>query len=271
MKKLYTLCLSALFATQLASGQTPLTTASDFTVTTMDGEEIRLFDLLDDGKHVVIDFFAYWCGTCAQLAPQFKTAYQNFGCNSGDVFFLKIEGDGTDAQTANFMNNVGAEGSSPVVSGLGGGGQAVDDAYGISAYPTFILIAPDRSILNRDIWPFSASIAANELSAVGIQPKSCESVNTSIAEAPETISMEVFPNPAQSELNVRFTLNASERVRFEVYDVMGMLVRSSPASVFASGMGISRVALDGVANGTYVLRMFSDTQSLGSTRFVVVR
>jgi thiol-disulfide isomerase/thioredoxin len=271
MKKIYTICISMLATVQLSVAQTPLTTAADFTVTTMDGEEIRLFDLLDDGKHVVIDFFAYWCGTCANLAPQFKTAYQNFGCNSGDVFFLKIEGDGTDAQTANFMENVGSEGSSPVVSGLGGGGQAVDIAYGISAYPTFVMIAPDRSIVSQDIWPFSASIVANELSAVGIQPKSCESVNTSIEEAPETMALDVFPNPAQSELNIRFTLSTSERVRFEVYDVMGVLVSSVPSASFSTGTGISRVSLDGFASGTYFLRMFSASQTLGSTRFVVVR
>lgn len=271
MKKIYSFLLSMLIATQMVSAQTPLTTAADFTVTTMDGDEIRLFDLLDDGKHVVIDFFAYWCGTCAQLAPQFKTAYQNFGCNSGDVFFLKIEGDGTDAQTANFMNNVGAEGSAPVVSGLGGGGQAVDIAYGISAYPTFVMIAPDRSVVSQDIWPFSASIVANELNAVGILPKSCESVNTSVTEVPESMSVEVFPNPAQSELNIRFTLHNSERVRFEVYNIMGVLVSFVPASVFASGTGIARLPLDGVSNGTYVLRAFNDSQAIGSTRFVVLR
>lgn len=44
-----------------------------------------------------------------------------------------------------------------MVSGLDGGGDAVCNDYGIGAYPTFILIAPDQSIVEQDIWPVSTS------------------------------------------------------------------------------------------------------------------
>ncbi len=40
-----------------ASAQTPLTVAKDFTITTVEGNEIQLFDLLDQGKLVLLDFF----------------------------------------------------------------------------------------------------------------------------------------------------------------------------------------------------------------------
>ena len=44
--------------------------APDFTVTTLDGEEIRLSELR--GSRVVVGFWATWCGACIEQAPDLK-------------------------------------------------------------------------------------------------------------------------------------------------------------------------------------------------------
>ena len=41
----------------ISYSQTPLTTAVDFTGTDFNGNEFNLFEILDAGQHVVIDFF----------------------------------------------------------------------------------------------------------------------------------------------------------------------------------------------------------------------
>lgn len=46
-----------LFVATVCYAQTPLTTAVDFTVTDFNGNEFNLFEILDGGQHVVIDFF----------------------------------------------------------------------------------------------------------------------------------------------------------------------------------------------------------------------
>ena len=56
MKKL-TLIAVMFFAANLAFSQTPLTTAVDFTATDTQGIERNLFEILDGGQYVVIDFF----------------------------------------------------------------------------------------------------------------------------------------------------------------------------------------------------------------------
>jgi len=56
MKK-FTLIVALFFATLFSFSQTPLTTAVDFTGTDTDGVERNLFEILDAGQYVCIDFF----------------------------------------------------------------------------------------------------------------------------------------------------------------------------------------------------------------------
>ncbi len=44
----------------------------------------------------------------------------------------------------------------PSISGTQGGGAAIASAYGIPAFPTHIIIAPDHTIIEQDIWPVSS-------------------------------------------------------------------------------------------------------------------
>jgi len=56
MKK-FTLMAALFLAATFTFSQTPLTTAVDFTATDTHGIEQNLFEILDAGQHVVIDFF----------------------------------------------------------------------------------------------------------------------------------------------------------------------------------------------------------------------
>lgn len=53
----FTLLAVMLVASIFAFSQTPLTTAVDFTATSTEGEDINLFEILDGGQYVCIDFF----------------------------------------------------------------------------------------------------------------------------------------------------------------------------------------------------------------------
>lgn len=151
MKKLLLAIL--ILAGVQTQAQTSLTTAVDFTVTDIHGNTHTLFDYLNNGKHVIVDFFFTTCGPCIASVPTLNQAYTDYGCNTGEVIFLSIDDGDSDAEVLQYENDYG--GLLPSVSGNDGGGNAVNSAYGISAYPTVILIAPDQTILEQDIFPVS--------------------------------------------------------------------------------------------------------------------
>ncbi len=163
MKKLYILLAFLLFGVGLRAQQTNLTEAVDFTVTDCHGQTYNLFEILDRGQAVFIDFFFYSCGQCQQISPYITGSYTQMGCNMHDVFYIEISYIDSDAVCQQWANEYGVE--FPTV-GKDGGGNEVFDLYGITACPTLVLIMPDRSIPIQgllDLYPFSAQDVVNAM------------------------------------------------------------------------------------------------------------
>jgi len=262
MKKLYLLSLfaAATLSFQTAKAQTTLTQAVDFTVTDVNGVVYNLFDILNGGQHVCIDFFFDTCPPCQATSPYFKQTYTNFGCNSEDIFFIAIDVGDTDAEVIAYENSIlgGAPGY-PSVSGLGGGGNAVCSTYGISAYPTYILIRPDQAIIEQDMWPIgNAGDFATFFAANGLNPIPC---TVGINEQDQPISVSVYPNPATDFL----TVNSKDQVQdFRVYNLLGAEVLTGRFSNMKNAS--NQVDISTLPSGVYVLELVSETGS-GRVKF----
>lgn len=171
MKRIFTFIFAiALNLNVLA--QCGITTAVDFTATDCHGTEVHLFDILDSGQYVLIDFFFTTCGPCQQATPKVVESYYAMGCNMHDVFYMEISPSDGDAACQNWANNYGVE--YPTI-GTGSIGSTICNQYRIDAYPTLILIAPDRSIVIQDLWPINnAQTVINALAPYGIEEHDCE-------------------------------------------------------------------------------------------------
>lgn len=207
-----------------ADSQTSLTQAVDFTVTDINGNEHTLFDYLDAGKYVCLDFLFTTCGPCQANQPYFTEAYHNYGCNGGDVIFLSLETTVGDAETAAYEEEFGGENPPPISSCTDGGACDAEAPYGISAFPTFILIAPDGSIVEQDIWPLSdgAATFTSYFDQYDIEQMEC--TNAVSDAAGDAASISAFPVPANDQLQlVAHGLNGAVTLR--VFDLRGREVK----------------------------------------------
>ena len=183
---------------------------------------IGLFSILASGKYVSLDFYFTTCPACIATCNYYKQTFTNYGCNTQDVYFMSIDQGNTNAQCDAYeVANLGGSAGYPGISGLDGGGNAVVSAYGISAFPTYILIAPDHSIIEGDMWPIaSAADFDTFFSAHGLTHKTCLS---GISEANLSASISVFPNPAVNNVTIE-TANNQTIQNVKVYDVLGKLL-----------------------------------------------
>jgi thiol-disulfide isomerase/thioredoxin len=149
MKKIVSI-LILLTSFQYTGAQTPLNQAPDFTVKTLESEMIYLYPLLEEGKIVVVNFYSTTCGPCQLYAPYFQEAYELFGHNSGNVVFINMNINDNNQGVENFNLIQGI--SLPSVSGTQGGGESVYNDYEVMAYPTVIVITPDKLIFNPHVF-----------------------------------------------------------------------------------------------------------------------
>ena len=170
MKKVFTLFLALAIGFGLKA-QCPLTQAVDFTATDCHGTEVHLFDILDSGQAVLIDFFFTSCGPCQQATPKVVESYYAMGCNMHDVYYVEISDRDSDAACQNWATNYGVE--YPTISGAAGG-SGICNTYQISAFPTVILIMPDHQIVIQDLWPINnAQTVITALEQHGLQQHDC--------------------------------------------------------------------------------------------------
>ncbi len=243
--------------------QTTLTTAMNFYSNTIDGQYFDLFETLDDGQHVLVDFFYVDCVPCQAMAPSLQSAYERYGCNNADVFFLSVNLNDNSSQITQFENAYGVH--IPVIEGAADG-YLINLLYDIQSYPSTVLIAPDRSILNQTINPFSSGVDAAMTSAGVSQNQAACSFATSVPLIKVFSDLKIFVNA--SNLQVNLTQYENNITTFEIFDLLGKRILKTQKLLFKGNQYIALNIAD-VPAGNYLLKVSDQKGSDQSLKFQV--
>ena len=122
--------------------------APDFTLKTLEGQEMTLSKL--EGKVVILDFWATWCGPCRESIPHMVQLYNSSNEKGVEVLGMNLDKGGIDG-VRNFVKALDIP--YPIVLAS----DEVARNYGVQGIPTCVVIDKNGKVRHKYVG-FSTAI-----------------------------------------------------------------------------------------------------------------
>jgi cytochrome c biogenesis protein CcmG, thiol:disulfide interchange protein DsbE len=119
----------------------PFSSAPNFSLGLFDGSTFTLSDSLQTGKPVVVNFWASWCGPCADEAPLLQDAARRY---ADRYTFVGVNVQDLDSDAQAFIRKYGI--TYPNGSANAG---PISIQYGMRGVPETYFIAPDGRVVRK--------------------------------------------------------------------------------------------------------------------------
>ncbi len=246
-------------------GKTQPTTALDFKMTDCAaGQMHHLYNELDSGKVVIMEFFMTNCQACIDAGNLLEPLYQNLktSCGTKILFYQTAFDDSYKCGTINTWVNGNGYSSVPFDSGA-----AQIAYYGFFGMPTVAVAAgPTHDLLFLKI---SGGFTTADTGAIGISIRNyCATL--SATETGTGFVFSVFPNPAREKINLFFTGTDPVPFSAELINTLGQKVRTFSIPGTGSLPFEMEISLAALPKGVYLLKVSSGNGSLQQFKKIIV-
>lgn len=200
--------------------------AADFTVTDLNGNTHTLYDYLNQGKTVYIDFSASYCPSCwgYHNTHALKNLYEQHGPNgtaSQDimVLFVEIYAPSTDDNIKGIGGNTQGDWTAgtpyPISNPVGQALIDIKNFYAVNYYPMIYAICPDKTA------NLIGTLSAENLYAHVATCAAATAIETDLAA-----NISLFPNPSEGVFTLEIS-DFSENIGIEIFNSLGEKVHKN--------------------------------------------
>lgn len=245
-------------------------TAPDFSVVDIDGNEINLYaDILDQGLIAVVDVSATWCPPCwalheSHVLSDLQDMYGPNGTNQLRVVYYEGDADTTIedvlGNTSGSMGDWTDGATYPIVneSPL----SLTMSVWAPLGFPTVNIIDPANGEIVADTW--NVFTLDGQVDAINNSVSDIELGVVSVEEVSSSADINVYPNPTSDFTNLNLS-GFDGKVTVQVFDLLGKEVIS-----LQTFDPIEILDFSDLNQGNYVVRAF-DASSEVTKRISVIK
>jgi len=139
------------FALGAASIESPVVGGhfKPFAGTTISGGQFDLSTYYNTGKYIFIDFWAFWCGPCKHAMPDVVNVWKDYSGDRFTVVGVNMDTPATEEKMHAYIEETGI--TFPCVTELAGWNTTISVERGIHYIPQNFLLAPDGTVLFKDL------------------------------------------------------------------------------------------------------------------------